>query len=274
VKNLYYFIFLILGATTIFSSCKAYKETVYFQNSGQPIEFKDSAQLSTPEPVLKTGDLLIITVNTITPEASAPFNLPLVPGSTIMKPYNQGATAATSMGALQNFLIDKNGEISFPVIGNIRAAGMTKTALKEYIKKEIYPVLIKEEPIITIRYAEFKVSMLGEFNRPGVLSVNNERISITEAIAQAGDLTIYGQRNNVLLIREDANGNRETVRIDLRDSQLINSPYYFLQQNDVIYVQPNNAKSRNKFFGTAESISISVIGTLISLSSLIITITR
>ena len=131
---------------------------------------------------------------------------------------------------------------------------------------------MKEEPIILIRYANYKVSVLGEVSRPNIYNINNERINIFEAVALAGDLTIYGRRDNVLLIRENNEGKRVSVRIDLRDAKLIDSPYYYLQQNDVIYVQPNNQKSRSTYIGQAETLSLSVISTLISITTLVVTL--
>ena len=125
-----------------------------------------------------------------------------------------------------------------------------------------------------IRYANYRISVLGEVARPGLLNVNNERLSIFEAISMAGDLTIYGRRDNVLIIRENDKGERETVRIDLRDSKLIDSEYYYLQQNDVLYVQPNNQKSRSTFIGQAETLSLSVVSTLISITTLVVTLIR
>jgi polysaccharide export outer membrane protein len=148
---------------------------------------------------------------------------------------------------------------------------MTKNELSDYIEKQIYPRYMKEEPIINIRFANFKVSVLGEVIKPGICTIDNEQVSILEAIALAGDLTIYGRRDNILLIREN-NGKRVTVRIDLRDKRLIESPYYYLQQNDILYVQPNNPKSRSSALGVAETLSISVVGTLISLTSLFVTL--
>jgi polysaccharide export outer membrane protein len=128
--------------------------------------------------------------------------------------------------------------------------------------------------MILIRYANFKVSLLGEVKSPNVYNIQNEKISIFEALALAGDLTIYGRRDNVLLIRENLDGNRENIRIDLGDARLIDSPYYYLQQNDVIYVQPNNPKSRSSALSSAETLTVSLVGTLISLTSLLVNILR
>ena len=263
-------IILSITMVILLTGCNAYKKMVYVQNAGTAVSYTDSIQSVIPDPTLKIGDLLTITVNSNTPESSAPFNLPLIPGGD-MNLYTV-KYSSVGMASYQNYLIDVEGNITFPILGKIHASGMTKIALYNYLKNKIYPFYIKDEPIISIRYANYKVSVLGEVVRPGVFNIQNEKISIFEAIALAGDLSVFGKRDNVLLIRENANGKRETLRIDLRDKKLIDSPYFFLQQNDVLYVQPNEPKSRASFFSTAETLSISMIGTLISLATLIINI--
>jgi polysaccharide biosynthesis/export protein len=268
-KVIPFFIVLLL-----LSSCNMSKKIVYVQNAGSPVSYADTTKSKIPDPRLKVGDLLVITVNANTPEAALPFNLPLVPSLGLTNYDPSSTTISSAGGSLQNYLIDTNGEITFPIIGKIKAVGMTKTALSDFIKDKIHPFYIKEDPIISIRYANYKVSVLGEVARPSVYTIQNEKINIFEAIALAGDLTIYGKRDNVLLIRENDNGKRETLRIDLRDERLINSAYYYLQQNDVLYIQPNKPKSRASGLSTAETVSISVIGTLISLTSLIVTLLK
>ena len=271
-KIIYSFLVLLL-----ITGCKTNQQVVYLQDAGKLITYKDSTVAPIPDATLKIGDLITITVNSAVSESALPFNLPLLPSQSANS-YSQSNTPVTPGGAgnngtLQNYLVNIKGDIMFPIIGKIHVAGMTKSELSDYIEEQIYPRYIKDIPIITIRYANFKVSVLGEVGKPGICEINNEKVSIFEAIAMAGDLTIYGRRDNILLIRE-TNGKRESVRIDLRDKRLIDSPYFFLQQNDILYVQPNNPKSRSSAFGTAEAISLSVVGTLISLTSLIVTLLR
>lgn len=268
---------LSIVLVVLLTGCNAYKKVVYVQNAGTAVTYTDSIQSAIPDPALKIGDLLIITVNSNTPEAAMPFNLPLLPGSEGLKNYsNVSSNMSISNGGsgLQNYLIDTKGDITFPIIGKIHVVGMTKTGLASYIKNKIYPYYIKDEPIVNIRYTNFKVSVLGEVMRPGVFDIQNEKINIFEAIALAGDLSIFGKRDNILLVREKADGKRETLRIDLRDKRLIDSPHFYLQQNDVLYIQPNDPKSRAGFFSTAESLSLSVVGTLISLTTLIISLSK
>lgn len=264
------FLLLIIALT----SCNAYQKVAYMQEAGAYAELSDSTQVPVPDPVIKIGDLLMITVNTSTPEAALPFNLPLVPSGESSRTYSGGNNTYLSYGlSMQNYLVDAEGYLFFPVIGKIKVAGMTKTALTNYIKESVYPLYITEEPIVLIRFANFKVSVIGEVLRPGSFAIDNEKISLLEALALAGDMTIYGRRNSLLLIREQ-NGHRESIRIDMRDKNLVNSPYFYLQQNDVIYVEPNDPKARSSAISTAESITISIVGTLISLTTLVINVLK
>lgn len=267
-------ILLIILTALMLSACNAYEKVAYVQNAGTQHVYNENTKAVIPEVILKAGDLLTITVNSNTPEAAAPFNLPLIPGGESMKNYAIGSSTISGGGGLQNYLVDNEGNIVFPIIGKIKAAGLTKSQLSDTLSARICPAYIKDEPIVLIRYANYKVSVLGEVARPGLLNINNERLSIFEAISMAGDLTIYGRRDNLLIIRENVNGERETVRIDLRDSKLIDSEYYYLQQNDVLYVQPNNQKARSTFIGQAETLSLSVVSTLISITTLVVTLIR
>jgi polysaccharide export outer membrane protein len=248
----------------ILNACNADKKIVYAQDAGHYPNLSDTSSVAIPANRVKIGDLLIITVSTTTPEISMPFNLPLVPTPSS---DNTSGYSATSAVTLQTYLVNTDGNITFPVIGQIKAAGMTETELAQTIRNLIYPRYVKEDPIITIRYANYKISVLGEVSRPGVFPIVNENVNLFEAIAMAGDLTIYGRRNNVLLIREESDGKRETYRLNLGDKNLIHSPYFYMQQNDVLYVQPNGPKARSSAFDTAETLSVSIIGTLISLAS-------
>ena len=272
LKSISLFIFLL--SVILLSGCKASQEITYLQGAGKAAVMDSTNMAPIPDAIIKKGDLMTITVNSFTPELARPFNLSLVP-TTGMGEYSQtNATAMTSgSGGLQNYLVDNQGFINFPLIGKISVEGMTKIALSEKIKSLIYPRYITEEPIITIRFVDFSISVLGEVARPGTFKINNESCTLLEAIALAGDLTISGKRDNVLLIRQAGNL-RESVRLDLRDKNLINSPYYFLQQDDVLYVQPSDVKARSAKIGTAESLSLSAVSTLISITTLIISIVK
>jgi polysaccharide export outer membrane protein len=263
---------LLLALLLGFTACNAPQKIAYFQQAGETGYTSPDESVHIPDPVIKVGDLLVITVNTNTPESAAPFNLPLVPSSVGIGDYNPMRSTITNFaGGLQNYLVDNRGIITLPTLGDLQVVGLTKTQLIEKIQQGIYPRYIKEIPIVLVRYANFNVSVLGEVARPGNFVLNKEIISIPEALALAGDLTIFGRRDNILLIRQLPD-RRETIRLDLRDPGLIHSPHYFMQQNDVLYVQPNDPKSRSSELSTAETISISIVGTLISIATLIINI--
>lgn len=265
---------LFLLLIIVLTSCNAYQKVAYMQEAGAYAELSDSAEIPIPEPIIKTGDLLLITINSINPEAVMPFNLPMVPGRESTRSYSGGNDTYFSSGlSMQNYLVDTEGYLIFPVLGKIKAAGMSKSELANFIKESVYPHYITEEPIILIRFINFNISVLGEVSRPGSFKIDNERVSLLEALSLAGDMTIYGRRNSLLLIREQ-NGHRESIRIDMRDKNLVNSPYFYLQQNDVIYVEPNDPKARSSAISTAESITISIVGTLISLTTLVINVLK
>ncbi len=263
-----YFLAVVLFLLT---ACHSSKNVVYVQNAGVPIDLSKSILPSLPELVVKNGDMLMITVSTISPEASVPFNPPLISDPNRIA---AAVSSTTSTPTPLSYLVDDRGYISFPVIGKVFVAGLSRIQIEELIKSSIYPRFLKEDPIITVRLTNYRISVLGEVSRPGVITTTNDRISIFEALALSGDMTIYGQRENVLLIREDMKGKRETYRVDLRDKNLIQSPYFYLQQNDVVYVQPNNVKTKSSAIGTGEYLIFSVIGSLISVTSLLISILR
>jgi len=264
---------LLLALLLGFTACNAPQKIAYFQQAGEPGAPKTEESTHIPDPVIKVGDLLVITVNTTTPESSLPFNLPLVPTNSGLGDYNPSRATVSnySAGGLQNYLVDNRGIITLPTLGDLQVVGLTKTQLIEKIQGAIHPRFIKEVPIVLVRYANFNISVLGEVARPGNFILNKEVISIPEALALAGDLTIFGRRDNLLLIRQLPD-RRESIRIDLRDPALIHSPHYFLQQNDVLYVQPNNPRSRASALSTAETLTVSLVGTLISLTTLFINI--
>lgn len=249
----------------LLASCSSPKNVAYIQNSDS-IDYSRSEVLYDARIMPK--DILTITVNTVNPEASAPFNLFV----------SSELSANRSIGAqrsLQTYLVDNKGCIEFPVIGTIKVGGLTKSACEKLIHDKIQRFMNAEEnPIVTVRMSNYKISVLGEVNRPGMFTVSNEKINIFEALAQAGDLTIYGVRDRVKLIREDEKGHKDVYTLNLNDAEIINSPYYYLQQNDVIYVEPNKVKAKNSAIGQSTTIWISIAGALVSLASLVVNILR
>lgn len=226
-KILIYIFFGFLIQLSI--SCGQKKQIAYYQNIDQLKE-----GVVTFNPKIQTDDLLTIVVSAPDPEIAAPFNL-----SVTMTPI---ATNQASQGQLQQqlYLVDNQGMIQFPVLGEIKIGGLTKNEAVTMLKIKLKSLI--KEPIINIRIVNFKVTVQGEVFKPGSFNVVSERITLPEALSLAGDLTINGKRSNIIVIREE-NGKRTHAKVDITKSDFINSPYYYLSQNDLIYVEPNSAKS-------------------------------
>jgi polysaccharide export outer membrane protein len=258
--------FVLLAMIMFVGGCSSSKQVAYFQNIDS-ISLVASRGLYDARIMPK--DQLTITVLTTNPEASAPFNL------SVNNTIGTNGRLSTTSGSLQGYLVDNNGNINFPIIGTLHVAGKTKTECEEMIKNKVMPYLnANENPIVTVRMSSYRVTVIGEVGRPSVVPVSTEKMSVIEALASAGDLSIYGKRSNVLLIREDATGEKHAVRVNLNDANLFNSPYYYLQQNDIIYVEPNSVKSKNSAIGSSTTIWFSFIGILTSVASLIVNILR
>lgn len=257
---------LLCFALALLCSCGSTKNIPYFKNIDK-VDLSESAFLYDARIMPK--DILTITVNTSNPEAAAPFNL------TVPSTYSpQGSVNWTSQ-TLQSYLVDNQGFIDYPVLGRIDVGGLTKSACEKMIHDKIKPYLNENEnPVVTVRMSNYKISVLGEVASPGMFTVSNEKINILEALAQAGDLTIYGVRDRVRLIRENEKGRKEIHTLNLNDANLISSPYYYLQQNDIIYVEPNKVKSQNSSVGSVTNLWLSGTSILISLASLMYTILK
>ena len=261
------YLFIALLAAGLTSSCTSYKNVPYMQdietvnNYGKVIPLYDAK--------IMPKDLLSITINTTDPQAAAPFNL------TVQTPLNAALTNinTTTQPTLQQYLVNNKGEIDFPVVGRLKVGGLTKNEAEDLIREKLQPYL-KEKPIVTVRMANYKISVLGEVARPGTFTVSNEKVNVLEALAMAGDMTVYGVRTNVKLIREDAEGKREIVQLDLTKSDLILSPYFYLRQNDILYVTPNQTKAKNSDIGTTTTTWISATSIMVSIASLIVNILR
>lgn len=246
--------FLMLAAVSLLTSCASSKDVTYFKNR-EALEQAAKGYLFDARIMPK--DVLTITVSTVNPPAAQQFNL----------------VTPTSQTMLQSYLVDNEGKINFPVIGELKVGGLTKTEAEQLIKEKISPYLAESEnPIVTIRMSSYSISVLGEVNQPGTFSVAREKINVLEALARAGDLTIYGRRGNVTLIREDCEGRKTYHTLNLNDANIVNSPYYYLQQNDILYVEPNRTMARNANIGSSTSLWLSGTGILVSLVTLLITI--
>jgi len=213
----------------VFTSCSD-RNLVYFSDlsATQPSEtpIKNYVQ-----PTIQPDDIISITVSSLNPESNVLFNNVILPSSA----NSGGAIAATKIS--EGYQVDKSGFINFPVIGKVMLAGLTKEQAIEKMTSEI-KVHVKN-PIVNVRFLNFKVTVIGEVNAPATFTVPTEKINVLEALGLAGDMTEFGKRENVLIIREQQ-GVRKTVRINLNNKDVLNSPYFYLQQNDIIYVEPDN----------------------------------
>lgn len=248
------------------ASCSSYKNVPYLQNAEEIKALQ--AEMPLYDAKIMPKDLLTVTVNTTVPEAAAPFNL------TVQTAQNLATSRSTySQPILQQYLVSNEGVIDFPVLGQLKVGGLTKSEAEDMIREKLKPYL-KEVPIVTVRMANYKISVLGEVARPGTFTVSNEKVNVLEALAMAGDLTIWGLRDNVKLVREDAAGKREIIMLDLTNAEIITSPYYYLQQNDIIYVSPNKTKAKNSDVGQSTSLWFSATSILVSVASLLYNILK
>jgi len=247
----------------LFTSCASREKLAYYQD----IKNLPSSEMTNYNPTLKADDLLLIFISSPDPELSTPFNLSTI---SLAGGVTAGVSNVENPGGqirYQTYLIDNNGFIQFPVIGNIKLGGLSreealqtmKTALKKYI----------QEPIVNLRILNYKVTVQGEVARPGTFSSLTERITLPEAISMAGDMTIYGKRDNVLIIRE-TNGQKTYNFVDMTKSEFINSPFYYLSQNDLVVVEPNKTKMNASAVGPNISVILSSVSLLITVVALLL----
>ncbi|MBQ2779576.1 MAG: polysaccharide biosynthesis/export family protein [Bacteroidaceae bacterium] len=261
--NILLFLLLIFSA-----SCTSYKNVPYMQNSE---ELAKIVQQSAPLEV-RVQPKDIVTIMVISPEEPS---LSAVYNFTASMPYesSRGISTATQQPTIQPYLVDSEGYINFPVIGKLHVAGKTRSEVENLVLDKIKGAF-KKPPLVTMRFDNFKISVLGEVNSPGSFTIKNERVNIFEALALARDLTIYGKRDNVMLVREYSDGKKEIHTINLNDVAILTSPYYYLQQNDILYVTPNKTKAKNSDIGSSTSLWFSATSILISLTSLLYNILR
>lgn len=252
-------------AIVAFWSCGPVKDISYFQNKvvNDPEAIDKHAGI-----VIQPKDMLSIVVSSRNPELVAMFNLPLVN-------YMAGSEIVSS-GAqqrLMGYVVDNEGKIDFPVLGQLDVAGLTRWDLSELIKKRLLDGGLLTDAVVTVEFMNFKVSVIGEVSRPGTFNIEGDKVTVLQAISLAGDLTIFGERENVTVIRE-RNGERTMYEINLCDVSLFQSPAYYLQQNDVVYVQPSKVKARQSTTDDKAlrmtSIFVSGGSLVVSLASLII----
>ncbi len=266
MKRLFLSVATMACVVLFMDSCVGSKQVPYFQNAD---EVSLAASKGLYDAKIMPKDLLTITVSTTDPLVSRPFNL------IIANQVGSTGQLSTGSGSLQGYLVDNNGNIDFPKLGQLHVGGLTKTECQDMIREKLVPYLAAgENPIVTVRMSSYRVTVTGEVNHPSVIPVATEKMSIIEALAQAGDLTIYGKRDNIILIREDAQGEKSIHRLNLNDVNIINSPYYYLQQNDIVYVEPNKVKAKNSGIGQSTTIWISFVSIVTSVASLLVNVLR
>ena len=258
--------FVLMTIVLLLDACSSAKQVAYFQNI-------DSTSLTASKGLydarIMPKDLLTITVVTSDPSTSKPFNL------SIQNTLGTDGRLGSSTGSLLQYLVNNDGDIDFPVVGTVHVAGLTKDQCEDLIKSKVKPYLAESEnPVVTVSMSSYRVTVAGEVTSPKVVPVSTEKMSVLEALAQAGDLTIYGRRDNVLLIRENADGQKEAHRLNLNDANIINSPYYYVQQNDYIYVEPNSVKAKNSAIGQSTTLWFSFVSILTSVAALVVNIVR
>lgn len=248
-----YRVFVSLIVILLMTSCASRKEVVYFQDTGNYETLIDKNKSITK---FKVDDLVSIYVSSLNPEASAPFNL--------FRGGSEGGLRPEQV----DYLVDQDGMIDFPVIGKIKIEGLSPDELRVLLRDRLSEYL--KDPIINIRLRNFTVTILGQVASPGTYPVNGEQITILEALGLAGDLTLRGVRENVLVIR-DFNGTKVYTRIDLTSKNMTNSAVYYLTQNDVVYVEPNSAGINETSIGPSTTITITILSTLITSAVLLLT---
>lgn len=254
-------VILIILTSIITTSCVSRKEIVYFQGldkAGERLERNVDKSLQ-----LKPNDLLTITVSAPEQAAAMPFNLP------VMGMPQSGSDSGLRINGqqqLQTYLVDGEGNIEFPVLGTVEVAGLSRQELQQRLKAQISEYV--QDPIVNIRLVNFQVSILGEVNRPGTFDVRDEYLTLPKALGLAGDLSIYGKRTNILVMREKE-GKKTYEYLDLTDPEIVDSPFYNLQQNDVVYIEPNGAQIQSAGYNRNAGVYISIASVLVSLAVLL-----
>lgn len=246
------------------TGCYNYKQVPYIQNSDE-VDLTASKLLYDAKIMPK--DLLLI--NVIYPEdqeAAEVFNLSELIG------YGNSGTSGNFTQQPSTYMVTNEGTIEFPFLGVINVAGMTKGDLESYICDHLTGTYLQSKPIVTVSMPNYKFAVLGEVGSPGIKTAVNGKVNLLEAIAMSGDLTIYGRRKDVKLIREDQYGEKSIVEIDLTDANIINSPYYYLQQNDILYVTPSKMKTKNADLGAGYTIWFTVISLVTTITGVVISI--
>lgn len=253
-------------STLLVSGCTSYQKSLYLQNEqvlnesleGQLYDFR-----------IMPKDELTIVVSTTDPEASAPFYRKI--GQS--KEGGSSSTMGMNDANLLSYLVDNQGNIDFPVLGMVKVMGLTNRECEALIREKLQPYL-KEVPNVTVRTSNYKFSVLGEVGKPGTYTTDAEKVTIFEALAQAGDMTLFSVRDDVQLLREDSTGIRRVYHLDLTQADVALSPYFYLQQNDVLYVKPTKAKVNSNTFNGNASMWLTLLSVVTSITTFVLALTK
>lgn len=262
-------LFFYLGVLLL-SLCNTYKGPYYLDKA----DLLDVETLKQAEGVhearIMPNDILSIVVNSSIKGGAEDFNLPVLPSNPDQALQTKVNLNASSSGTLQTYLVDHLGVINFPVLGSIKLSGMTIQEAQNHITNLIYPTYIASKPIVNIRQLNFEVTVLGEVKNPGLYRDENGQMTILDALAAAGDMTIYGKRDDILLIRTHENGELSFHKINLKDRKIaLNKDLFYMQQNDKLYVHANRARGNSSSFGSLESIGLSALSVIISVIAIV-----
>ncbi len=253
--NKVFAVFFVILCCHLFGACASSEKFALLQN----VSNNNEENTANFQAVLQPDDLLMIIISTDNPLIAQPYNLTAI----------NIASATTETGIMQqrqlNYQIDQEGNIQMPNLGTVKAAGKTRNELGQAIKQLLEGKITN--PIITIQLLNFKISVQGEVNKPGTFPITTERVTLLEALSMAGDLTIYGKRDNILVIREE-NGIKSFQKVDITKGDFVNSPYYYLSQNDVIYVEPNKTRVNSSVIGPNVTVGISALSLIITIVAL------
>lgn len=250
---------IALSIISLLGSCRTSRNLTYFQNLSESTS--GTLPMADYSIRIMPADELEIIVTSVIPTATVEFNLPATNAS-----FATGSTSIMASQDQQNYVVNKNGDIDFPVLGKLHVEGMTTIELKDYLTKLISERV--EDPKVKVRLINFKVNVMGEVRNPHAIQVWTERFSVFDALAAAGDMNEYGRRDNVIIMREE-NDSIHYHRLNLRDASVTSSPYYYLRQNDVVIVEPNDVREANAKYNTNNSFRLSVISTIVSAVSVI-----
>ncbi|WP_295768786.1 polysaccharide biosynthesis/export family protein [uncultured Mucilaginibacter sp.] len=262
IKLRWHFMLIIL----IMSSCSSIKNVKYFSNIPDTQTISGLANVEFVNPKILPDDILFINIQTVDPNATQVLSMGNVQNAAI------GATSTGSTGGqtVAGYHVDHSGYVELPVLGKLKVSGLTTEQAREIIR--VKAAKLYKDPTVNLKYANFKITVLGEVAKPGTYVVSNEKVNILDALGLAGDLTIYGKRENIVLIRQEEDGSRKLIKLDITNSEILNSPYYYLRQNDYLYIEPSKSKAASSDAIQNRNISIiSAIGaSLISVIAILV----